>query len=49
MESPHGYTQRMEAMCEQLGIPVTDEMRGFWAQMEQHNVDISFRHITDHI
>lgn len=48
MESPHGYAQRMEAVCEQFGILVTDEMRGFWAQLEQHNVDINFRDITDH-
>lgn len=48
MESPTAYAQRMESMCERLGILVTDEMRGFWEQMEQHNVDISFRDITDH-
>jgi hypothetical protein len=47
MRVGHGYANRMEAMCQHLNIVITDEMREFWAQVEQHNIDIHFREIAD--
>lgn len=40
-----GYVERMTALCEGLGLTVTDEWIAAWKVIEQHNIDVRFHNI----